>query len=389
VGSLKNTPLVSVIIPAYNAEAFISKTIDSVVHQTYQNLEIIVVDDGSSDRTAELVLDKAQKDQRIRLLQQNNAGVAAARNSGIKTSQGQFIAPLDADDIWLPTHLEKQVDCFLQSSPSVGLVYSWSFDIDEQDQPTGALHASRIEGKVYPTLLCHNFLSHASSALIRRDCLRRVGVYNCQFKDQNAQGCEDWDFYLRIADQYEFRVVPEFLVGYRKLDRSMSRNLAAMARSQALMLQAVQQKHPEIPGSFYRLSASSFHIYLARQAQQQYNYQSTLFWVSRAFQVEPLTLFRADLYWLIIASYLKLVFKLLPSLLKTAIRSTRFWQKVTDQRQKQKVIPLDANSQPTALLKSCLEMVLHHFLSTVIFVAARREAFRNSSLSIVNTKGCS
>jgi len=97
-----NLPLVSVIVPAYNAEAFIAQTLDSIISQTYQNIEILVVDDGSQDRTPEIVESFAQRDQRITLLRQANAGVAAARNLAIEKSNGEYIAPIDADDIWYP-----------------------------------------------------------------------------------------------------------------------------------------------------------------------------------------------------------------------------------------------------------------------------------------------
>jgi len=206
------TPLVSVIVPAYNAEKFIEKTLSSVLAQTYKNIEVLVVDDGSQDRTAEIIQSFAQIDRRVTLLQQQNAGVAAARNLAIQASRGEYIAPIDADDLWYPQNLEKQVSCMLQAEPSVGLVYSWSVDIDEDELATGGFHASTIQGNVYTTLICHNFLGNASASLIRRDCLQAVGQYNCNLKEQNAQGCEDWELYLHIAERYQYQVVPEFNV---------------------------------------------------------------------------------------------------------------------------------------------------------------------------------
>jgi glycosyltransferase involved in cell wall biosynthesis len=101
-------PLVSVIVPAYNAEEFIGETLNSALSQTYSNIEILVVDDGSQDRTSEVVKAFVQKDERVILLQQANAGVAAARNLAIEKSRGEYIAPLDADDIWYPQKLEKR-----------------------------------------------------------------------------------------------------------------------------------------------------------------------------------------------------------------------------------------------------------------------------------------
>ena len=110
-------------------------------------------------------------------------------------------------------------------------------------------------------------------------------------KENNAQGCEDWELYLRLAEHYQFRVVPEFLIGYRKIFSSMSCDHASMAKSHTLILQSVRQKYPEIPAVLYRLSSSSFYMYLARQSSQQAHHKSTLFWVRKALQVDGLRLF--------------------------------------------------------------------------------------------------
>lgn len=304
------TSLVSVIIPAYNAEKFIYRTLESVLCQTYKNIEVLVINDGSQDRTAEIVQSIAQKDSRVILLQQENAGVAAARNLGIDKSIGEFIAPIDADDIWYPQNLEKQVRCLLQAEPSVGLVYSWSIDINEEDKLTGDFRAANIEGDVFTTLLCHNFLGNASSTLIRRSCVEKIGGYNTQLKAQNAQGCEDWDFYLRIAEHYQFKVVPEFFIGYRKVANTMSGDYKKMAKSHELMLKEIQQKHSDISKGLYQLSKSSFYMYLARQSSIYDNHHQTLYWLSQALKADFITpVFRIGLYTLTIKSLLGLITK--------------------------------------------------------------------------------
>jgi glycosyltransferase involved in cell wall biosynthesis len=303
-----NFPLVSVIVPAYNAETFIERTLNSVLSQTYKNIEVLVVDDGSSDQTAEIVRSMAQQDSRVVLLHQKNSGVAAARNFAIQKSQGEFIAPIDADDLWYPENLEKQVQCFLQADLAVGVVYAWSVDIDEEDLPTGGFCASKVGGKVLKTLVCHNFIGNASATLIRRSCFENIGSYNCQLKEQNAQGCEDWELYLRLAERYQFRVVPEFLIGYRKIFNSMSCDYSKMAKSHALMLQAARQRHPEIPGAIYRLSSSSFYLYLARQSNLRGSHRTTLLWLYKALQADCITpLLRYGLYALAIQSFVGII----------------------------------------------------------------------------------
>ncbi len=304
-----NQPLISVIIPAFNAEIFLAKTLESVLSQTYQNIEILVVDDGSTDTTAEIIKSFAQKDSRISLLQQSNAGVAAARNLAIEKSRGEYIAPIDADDIWYPQNLEKQVKCLNSSPPSVGVVYSWSVDINEQDLLTGGFYNSTIEGEVYKALVYKYFMGNASSSLIRRICFERVGGYNSQLKAENAQGCEDLELFLRIAEHYQFKVVPEFLVGYRQIPSSMSCNYAAMAKSHSLIMADVRERHPEIPAHIYRWSNSSFYIYnLAVKSNRSGNHRSTLFWLYRAFIEDSfMTLLRHNLYILSIESILKIL----------------------------------------------------------------------------------
>lgn len=307
-------PLVSVIIPAYNAEQFIAKTLHSVLQQTYPNLEVVVVDDGSSDRTVEIVRSFASEDARIVLFCQSNAGVAVARNWGITQSKGEFVAPIDADDLWHPQNLEKQVACMQEPGSAVGVVYSWSVDIDEWEALTGGIHAAAITGDVYYTLLCHNFLANASATLIRRICLEQVGGYDPQLKAQNAQGCEDWDLYLRLAQQYEFAAVPDFLVGYRKLQESMSCDYLKMARSHHFMLQAAKRRDPKIPEALCRLSSSSFYLYLAHQCinlratsrREIQTEQQPLFWLWQALKADMSPLIRPGFYRLLLQISLRI-----------------------------------------------------------------------------------
>jgi glycosyltransferase involved in cell wall biosynthesis len=307
--------LVSVIIPAYNAAAFIGHTLASVLNQTYHQLEVIVVDDGSQDQTGLIVQEFAQRDRRLRLLCQANSGVAAARNRAIRASHGEYIAPIDADDIWFPRKLEKQIECLLQADLEVGLVYAWSVDIDEQGRLTGGFHAHPFEGHVYPFLVYKNFLGHASAPLIRRSCLEHVGGYNSELRTQNAQGCEDLDLYLRIAEQYKFRVVKELLIGYRRLIGSMSSNFKTMADSYLLVQSGIKQKHPEIPAASYQFFDSNFYLYLARQSGFIGNHHSVFFWILKALKQHPVTLLHPSLYSLILASGLKYLAQPLTSLI--------------------------------------------------------------------------
>ena len=301
-------PLVSIIIAAYNAEAFIGRTLESILLQTYRSFEVLVVDDGSQDGTVGIIREYSRLDARIQLFQQANGGVASARNVAVERSKGQFIAPIDADDIAYPKNIERQVQCLLEAPSSVGVSYVWSIDIDEHDVPTGKFRASEITGEVYPTLLCHNFLGNASSTLIRRDCFDKVGLYDTRFKDEYSQGCEDWDLYLRLAQNYKFQVVPEFLLGYRKLPNSMSSNFKSMAKWHDLTLKVAAHRKSDIPGFLYRLSRSNFYMYLAQESDSTENPRSTLYWLYQALRAEWITpCLRYGLYKLTFTSLIRLM----------------------------------------------------------------------------------
>lgn len=359
-------PLVSVIIPAYNAEAFIEKTLKSVLSQTYKNLEVIVIDDGCEDRTVEIVREIIQQDSRVILLQQGNSGVAAARNLGIKKAKGELIAPVDADDLWYPENLEKQVQSLLNSDSSVGLTYAWSLDIDENDLPSGEFRSSTIEGNVYTLLLLHYFLANASSTVIRRSVLEKVGYYNESFRSQNAQGCEDWELYLRIAERYKFRVVPEFLIGYRKVSNGMSSDGETMARSLVEIWNTVFRKYPKIPKTLYRLSLSSFYMYLARQNYFQKRYEKTLVWLYRALKVDCLTPFlRLGLYTMMIKSCYFISYKKIFHEHKLANSPLNFSEQNQANSNKPSNSMIRKYSVAKTKIKSWLERILHKIVPLI------------------------
>lgn len=264
--ALQEFPLVSIIVPAYNAQRYIEATLESLICQTYPHMEIMVVDDGSTDQTADIVKKFKENDPRIQLLQQSNSGVAAARNLGIQYSRGDYIAPVDADDLCYPQKIAKLVACLQAVDSKVGVVYSWSNIIDSAGNPTGTHLMSDFEGNVFEQLLFSNFIGNASSSLIRRHCLERAGLYNTAFFLQAAQGCEDYDLYLRIAEQFEFRVVKEFLTGYRKSENSMSSNHKSMERSRHLVYRDQKMRNPWIPDIVFHWAFAYHYLWLSRIA---------------------------------------------------------------------------------------------------------------------------
>jgi glycosyltransferase involved in cell wall biosynthesis len=201
------TLAVSVVIPTYNYGRFIAGTLDSVLAQTFQDLEVVVVDDGSADDTV-AVVKPYQRDSRVRYFRTANQGPAAARNTGIRLAKAPLVAFLDADDLWLPTKLECQVERFW-SNPDLGLVYSRRLLIDEDgcrlvyNQPP--LH----RGWVLPKLFRTNFVCFSSS-VVRRCLFDEIGLF-----DEQLTQSEDYDLLLRLALSRPFDYVDEPLVLYR------------------------------------------------------------------------------------------------------------------------------------------------------------------------------
>jgi glycosyltransferase involved in cell wall biosynthesis len=256
--------LVSVIVPAYNAAGTIERTLRSVMAQTYANLEIVVVDDGSDDRSTDIIERMAHDDARIIFLRQSNAGVASARNIAIAYARGTFIATLDADDIWNPRKIEKQIAVFVSGGDRIGLVYCYSRNIDEHDVITAQeWQQDDAHGDVYALLILSNFLRNASSPLIRRACLQEIGGYDPSLRTRDAQGCEDFALYLAISERWEFDLVPEYLVGYRTGAGRMSGNHLAMARSWEIVIADARSRHPELPNKLFRWARGNYYRWLA------------------------------------------------------------------------------------------------------------------------------
>jgi len=235
-------PRVSVVIPVRNGAKFIRQTIESVLQQTFQDFEIIVIDDGSTDRTLDVV--SAFKNSKIKTFSYSNSGLAASRNRGFQHATGDFIAFLDADDLWTPDKLEAQLKV-LGKNPKAAVAYSWTDLINEAGENVGVGNRPLHQGNVYKNLLMGNFLYHGSNPLIRRAALEAVGGFDAKFA-----GVEDWDLYLRLAATYDFAVVRRPQILYRLSQNSMSTDILAMAEGS---LKAVLRAFERAPRSFQRL----------------------------------------------------------------------------------------------------------------------------------------
>jgi glycosyltransferase involved in cell wall biosynthesis len=239
-------PKVSVIIPAYNAMAYLPETVESVLQQTFTDFEILIIDDGSTDSIQEW---SAQiTDPRVRVISQNNQGISAARNTGVANAQGDYIAFIDSDDLWVSTKLARQVQC-LDAAPEVGLVHTWAALIDEQSQPTGNLLISDAEGHVWEQMVQRNSVA-TLTVMIRRQCFEKIGNFDIRLRT-----VEDWDMWIRMADHYPFALIKEPLALYRHSSNSLSKNYLIMQKD---FQQVIEKTFSAAPLEFQYLKSRGY-----------------------------------------------------------------------------------------------------------------------------------
>ena len=242
--------LVSVILPVWNGEQLLDRALASVLSQTHQNLEVVIVDDGSSDGTQRLIARWLKQDKRVFCLQQSQAGVASARNRAIAEARGEFIAPLDHDDIWANDKLETQLAVFSAGDERLALVSSGWARIDTDDRILSQSARPIADGGNLKVLAVSNYIVSSSIPLMRRSAVIKVGGYCEALHAAGAQGCEDYLLYLRLAEHYTLAHVPKVLVGYRVTANSMSQDTDQMIRSYLMVTNELSARHPMLAGLF-------------------------------------------------------------------------------------------------------------------------------------------
>lgn len=205
---------VSVITPAFNAAKTIRETIESVLAQSFSDFEYIIVDDGSTDDTLEII--RQFSDSRLRVISQQNSGPQKSRNRGIKNALGTYISFIDADDLWSSNKLELQIEA-LKNNPEATVVYSWTDVIDEKTQVYRRGGYAVKEGDVFVDLLLGNFVENGSNFLTTLEAINSVGGF-----DESIVAGQDRDILLSLASRYSFIVVPEVQIYYRKPRKSQS-----------------------------------------------------------------------------------------------------------------------------------------------------------------------
>ena len=240
--SANRNPAISVIVPTYNRASLVVCAIQSIREQTYQNFEIIVVDDGSTDNTKEVV--ESLGDMRIRYIShERNKGGSAARNTGIKAARGKYIAFLDSDDEWEPSKIERQLEIFSKGDARLGAVGAGRIikftnsNRKEIKIPSGSL------GNIYKKLLQgKSFPGATSTIIIKRECFEKVGLF-----DESLESSQEYDLYIRIAKYYNFDAVREALVRcYIYAFPGISLNPNAQVRGRQKMLLKYSQEMPTL-----------------------------------------------------------------------------------------------------------------------------------------------
>ncbi len=256
-------PQISVIIPVYNGENTIRETIESVLNQTFSDFELIVINDGSQDSTLDIL--SSIQDPRLQVFSYPNVGVSVSRNRGLSHAGGEFIAFLDADDLWTPDKLEAQLKT-LQQNPQAAAAYSWLDHIDESGQFLRIGCRTNVTGDVYPEFLVCQFLENVSAALIRTQALLEVGGF-----DESLTHAEDWELLLRLAARYHFVSVPSTHILYRTSTKSATANLDRMETE---FLKVLERAYSQAPESLQHLKNQALEIF--------YKYV-----IYRAFEVFP------------------------------------------------------------------------------------------------------
>ena len=233
-----NSLLVSVIIPAYNAEKYLRESVDSILNQTYKNLEVIIINDCSTDGTLKIALDYEKSDKRVRVINNpKNLGIGENRSLGIKSAKGEFICWQDADDISLPDRIESQVK-YLQSHPQVGIVGGFMLFFDETGDLSTRKYAES-DSELRKTIFLYNSVAQPAS-MARSVVYKKVGLYNPEYRVD-----EDLEMLFRIGREFKFANIQQLVLRYRQSGNSLTRKNLRKMEITTIKLRFRFAKYPE------------------------------------------------------------------------------------------------------------------------------------------------
>jgi len=289
------TPVISIIIPVYNGERFLAETIRSAANQTFRDLEILIINDGSTDKTLELA--QGSGDDRVKVFSFPHAGLSTSRNQGIRLAQGEYLAFLDADDLWSADKLEAQL-LELRDHPNAAVAYSWVDLIDSEGRYLRPFMRPFHKGNVYEKLLFDDFIIGGSNVLIRRRALKKTGFF-----DEALGAAEDHDVWIRLAKDFEFVLVPKVQLFYRQSDGAMSSDLLKQMEGN---LKVIDKAFSVAPRSLQRYKSKAISIRylcvadsLSDGTRASFDRKKSLACVGEALRSWPLSIFTVKFHWIL------------------------------------------------------------------------------------------
>jgi len=278
--------LISVILPAYNASEFIAEAISSVIGQTHENWELIIIDDGSVDDTGSIVDSFLKSDNRIKYISKLNSGVSDSRNVGIKKAQGNFIAFLDADDVWLSDNLKKK----LEELDSCDVIYSECELIDEHSKLINKVLTGSEQPELIDLLLLKgNYITAPSGWLIKKEVLTKIGEF-----DINLSNNADQDLWIRIlSNGFKIKLIQDVLWKYRVHNKNMSGNISLLESDSVYMFDKFYKSAVNYSANFKRKSYSNLYLMLAGSWWKNGNNKFRgVYYIIKAFFAYPPIIFK-------------------------------------------------------------------------------------------------
>ena len=280
---------VSIIIPCFNGQATLAETIESVIGQSHTQWECIIVDDGSTDQSGLIADYYCNKDARIRRVEKTNGGVASARNLGLDMARGDFLAFLDADDIWHPDFLKRHAETLCSAEPVPGFSYCHLRIIDAHSRVFQTLPGHALTGRIAGSLIYFNFVGNPGCAVYSKAALKAAGGYDERLRAQGIEGAEDYLLHLQVAGLFPVIAIPEYLVGYRQTGMSMSANLRRMMDSsdQAVALFLAQCPDLKVPANILHRRRGAFSLRRAVVAFAEGRFKDMIVLACQALRQDP------------------------------------------------------------------------------------------------------
>lgn len=289
----ETNPLVSVVMPCYNVADTLAEAVSSVLNQTYETLELILVNDGSTDGETPKLCDSFQEDSRVRVIHQANLGLAGARNTGLAAAQGDYVALLDSDDLYEPEKLALHVD-HLAANPKVGLSFSYSRFLSEAGKPLLLTQGKQVRGIRPEHVLCRNPVGNGSTAVLRREVLAAVAKpqgseSEHEYFDTELRQSEDVEFWLRViaTTQWNIEGIDKPLTLYRLNSGGLSANTAEQLASWELFLEKASGYAQSTVSQFGSYARAYQLRYLARRSVHSRSPLAALAYLRDALRAEP------------------------------------------------------------------------------------------------------